>query len=142
MHMSVGMAVLALSMSCVAWRLLHEYPVLPRNMQAAARALAKIVHALLYAFIVAVPVTGWAILSVRRAHAAMFGGFKWPVIPYLADMTYDQRVRIGDLLTPIHAKLSYIGMSLVLLHVLAAVFHHFWQRDEVLMRMLPRMRRR
>jgi cytochrome b561 len=142
MHMSVGMALLALSVSCVVWRLLHTYPRLPRGMHAATRVLAKLAHALLYVFIVAVPVTGWAILSVRNSAAGMVGRLYWPNIVYLTHMTYEQRVRFNDLLLPIHAKLSYIGMSLVGLHVAASLYHHFWRGDDVLMRMLPGMRTR
>jgi cytochrome b561 len=142
MHMSAGMALLAMSVSCVVWRLLHTYPPLPRNMHAVTRALAKSAHALLYVFIVAVPVIGWAILSVRRAPAAMLGQLNWPNIAYLADATHDQRVRINDLLLPIHAKLSYIGIGLIGLHIAAALYHHFFRHDEVLMRMLPGRRSR
>jgi cytochrome b561 len=142
MHMSAGMPLLALSMSCVAWRLLHTYPALPRDMHTMTRALAKIAHTLLYVFIVVVPATGWAILSVRNSPVGIFGKVNWPNIAYLAHMTHDQRVRFNDLLLPIHAKLSYIGISLVALHIAASLYHHFWRGDDVLMRMLPRMRRR
>jgi cytochrome b561 len=142
MHMSVGMALLALSVSCVVWRLLNTYPALPRGMHAATRALAKLTHTMLYVFIVAVPVTGWAILSARNSPASIFGKLNWPNMVYLTQMTYEQRVRFNDLLLPIHAKLSYIGMSLVGLHVAASLYHHFWRGDEVLMRMLPGKRTR
>jgi cytochrome b561 len=139
MHMSAGMPLLVLSVSCVVWRLLHTYPPLPRDMHTVTRALAKIAHTLLYVFIVAVPVTGWAILSARNSPVGIFGKLNWPNIAYLTHMTDDQRVRFNDLLLPIHAKLSYIGISLVALHVLASLYHHFWRGDDVLMRMLPGM---
>jgi cytochrome b561 len=139
MHMSAGMPLLVLSVSCVVWRLLHTYPPLPRDMHTVTRALAKIAHTLLYVFIVAVPVTGWAILSARNSPVGIFGKLNWPNIAYLTHMTDDQRDRFNDLLLPIHAKLSYIGISLVALHVAAALYHHFWRGDDVLMRMLPGM---
>jgi cytochrome b561 len=142
MHMSAGMALLALSASCVVWRLLHTYPALPQDMHAVTRALATIAHVLLYVFIVAVPVTGWVILSARNAPVAMLGKLNWPNIAYLAHLRYGQRVSINDFLLPIHAKLSYIGLGLVGLHISAALYHHFWRRDEVLVRMLPGLRSR
>jgi cytochrome b561 len=138
MHMSAGMALLALSVACVVWRLLHTYPPLPRDMHAVTRALAKSAHALLYVFIVGVPMVGWAILSVRRGPAAILGQLNWPNIAYLARATHDQRVYINDVLVPIHAKLAYIGMGLVGLHIAAALYHHLFRHDGVLMRMLPR----
>jgi cytochrome b561 len=141
-HMSAGMALLALSVSCVAWRVLHKYPSLPRDMYAATRMLAKLAHILLYVFIIAVPATGWAILSTRNAAAGIFVNFDWPNITYLAQMTYEQRLRLNDCLLGLHAKLSYLGMGLVGLHVAASLYHHFWRGDEVLIRMLPGTRPR
>jgi cytochrome b561 len=139
-HMSAGMALLVLGVSCVAWRLLHTYPALPGGMHAATRTLARVAHTLLYVFSVAVPVTGWAILSLRNSPAAIFGKLTWPNIAHLAQMTYEQRLHWNDFLLEVHARLSYPGMSLVGLHVAASLYHHFWRRDDVLTRMLPGMR--
>jgi cytochrome b561 len=137
LHMSAGIALLAVSVSCVAWRLLHTYPSLPRDMHPAMRMLAKLAHVLLYVFIIAVPITGWAILSVRNARAGIIGKLYWPNIAHLVHMTYEQRVGFNDLLLLIHSRLSYIGISLVGLHVAASLYHHFWRGDDVLVRMLP-----
>ena len=137
MHMSTGLVVLALSLACVAWRLLHKYPPLPQTMSSVTRVLAKTAHALLYLFIIAIPVSGWAILSVRKKPAALFGQFNWPNIGYLEQMTREQRVRYYQFVFPAHIKWSYIGMCLVGLHILAALYHHFYRHDDVLMRMLP-----
>lgn len=137
MHMSAGLAVLASSAACVVWRLLHKYPPLPRSMNIVMRMLAKTAHALLYVFIIAVPVTGWAILSVRKKPPVLFGRVHWPNISYLEQMTPDQRRYYHDLFLPTHIQLSYIGMSLVGLHIAAALYHHFFRRDDVLMRMWP-----
>lgn len=142
MHMSGGMALLALSFLCVTWRLLHAYPSLPRDMHAVTRVLAKAAHILLYVFIIAVPVTGWAILSARNSHAVIVGKLSWPSIALLTQMTYEQRVGLNDVLLPIHSTASYFALGLVGLHVAATVYHHFWRGDTVLLRMLPRMKTR
>jgi cytochrome b561 len=141
-HMSAGMALLALSVLSVLRRLVHTYPPLPRGLDALTRALAKLVRFLLYVFIIAVPVTGWLILSARNASVAVYGKLSWPNVAYLAHMTYERRFRINDLLLPIHSNLSYIGITLVGLHMAASLYHHFWRGDEVLMRMLRRTRTR
>ena len=142
MHMSTGLVVLALSVACVAWRLLHKYPTLPQTMSLVSRMLAKTAHALLYLFIIAIPVSGWVVLSVRKKPAALFGQLNWPNIAYLEQMTREQRVRYYEFLLPAHIKWSYIGMCLVGLHILAALYHHFYRHDDVLMRMLPGRRTR
>ena len=142
MHMSMGMTLLALSVSSVLWRLSHAHPPLPRDMHTAMRVLAATVLTFLYAFILAVPITGWAVLSSRNSPASIFGKLSWPNISYLAHMTHQQRVRFNDLLLPIHSIMSYIGIALVGLHVAASLYHHFWRGDDVLMRMLPGMKTR
>jgi cytochrome b561 len=142
MHMSAGLVVLALSVLRVVWRLLHKYPPLPQTMSSVTRVLARIAHALLYLFIIAIPVSGWVILSVRKNPAALFGQLNWPNIAYLEQMTREQRVRYYDFFLPAHIRWSYIGMSLVGLHILAALYHHFYRHDDVLMRMWPGRRTR
>jgi cytochrome b561 len=142
LHMSTGLAVLALSVACVAWRLLHKSPPLPQTMSALTRVLAKTAHVLLYVFIIAIPVTGWAILSVRKSRTALLGQLNLPNIAYLEQMTREQRVRYYEFIFPAHIKWSYIGMSLVGLHILAALYHHFYRHDDVLKRMWPGRRTR
>jgi cytochrome b561 len=44
---------------------------------------------------------------------------------------------LADLLKLVHTSLNYIMLALVAVHVLAALKHHFSDRDDVLMRMLP-----
>ena len=72
--------LLVVSFSCVIWRLLHAYPPLPRDMSAMTRALAKSAHILLYVFIIAVPLTGWLILSARKLACRNVGHLHWPQI--------------------------------------------------------------
>jgi cytochrome b561 len=137
LHMSSGMILLVASLSCLIWRLLHAYPVLPRDMSAITRVLAKSAHILLYVFIILVPLTGWLILSARSSPVGILGNFHWPQVALISHSDYSQRVKINDSLMPIHAVLSYAGMCLVALHVLASLYHHFWRGDDVLTRMLP-----
>jgi cytochrome b561 len=137
MHMSLGMVVLVLSVACVLWRLAHRYPSLPPAMDVLLRVAAKTVHVLLYFFILAVPFIGWLVLSMRRSPAVLFGSLRWPNNDFLVGMSYAARKHYNDLLMPPHAILSYAGMCLVVLHVVAALHHHFIRHDDVLRRMLP-----
>jgi cytochrome b561 len=142
LHMSAGMALLALSLSSSVWRLSHTCPPLPHDVHRAMRSLAKIVLSLLRVFILVVPLIGWAILSARNAHVRILGNLHWPNITYFSHMTYEHRFSFNDFLLELHAKLSYLGMSLVALHVAASLYHHFYRGDEVLLRMLPRIKTR
>jgi cytochrome b561 len=137
LHMSAGMSLLALSIYSVVWRLLHKYPRLPDDMSLLARILAKGAHALLYMFIFAASLIGWLVLSARQSAAAFFGSFHWPKITSVSELGYPQRVQINATLMPCHSIVAYAGLCLVGLHVLAALYHHFWRGDRILSRMLP-----
>jgi len=137
LHMSTGLAVLALSVLRVAWRLMHKVPALPADMHVVLRRLARLSHLLLYGFMLVAPLTGWFVLSVRKQATSMFGLFTWPDFSLLAAMPHQQRVTYHDALLPLHIWISYAGIALVGLHVSAALYHHFYRRDDVLRRMLP-----
>lgn len=138
LHMSTGLCVLAVSVARVVWRLMHTRPPLP-DMGITLRWLARTSHFLLYVFMLAAPLTGWFVLSLRRQVTSVFGLFRWawPTLPAIAAMTRTERQLYHDYLLPLHVWWSYLGMSLVVLHVVAALYHHIYRRDDVLTRMLP-----
>jgi cytochrome b561 len=138
LHMSTGACILALSIARVAWRLTHRGPPLP-EMEIVLHWLARTSHFLLYVFMVAAPLTGWLVLSMRRQATSIFGLFRWawPTLPAAATMPLERRRFLHDTLLPTHIWLSYLGMCLVGAHLVAALYHHFRRRDDVLMRMLP-----
>ena len=141
LHMAVGMSVLMLSVARVIWRLTHHHPPLP-HMALPLRWLARASHFLLYVFMVVAPVSGWLVLSLRHQATSVFGLFRWawPSLPAIAHMPRPDRVFWHDHLLPLHIYMSYTGMSLVALHVSAALYHHFGRRDDVLTRMLRSQR--
>jgi cytochrome b561 len=140
LHMAVGMSVLILSVARVIWRLTHPRPPLP-DMALPLRWLARASHFLLYVFMVVAPASGWLVLSLRHKATSVFGLFRWawPSLPAIAHMPRPERVFWHDHFLPLHIYVSYVGMSLVVLHMSAALYHHFGRRDDVLMRMLPRV---
>jgi cytochrome b561 len=139
LHMSVGMAVLVLSVACILWRLVHRSPPLPQ-MSLLLRGIARTAHVFLYVFILVVPLTGWLLLSVRRTPAVLVASLYWPNNALLTGLSYAARMKFNNLLMPSHAILAYAAMSLVALHLGAALYHHFGRRDDVLRRMLPAAR--
>jgi len=65
LHVSSGMTVLALTMARVIWRLLNAPPPYSSAMKPWERHTAHLAHFLLYAAMVLMPLTGWAILSAH-----------------------------------------------------------------------------
>jgi cytochrome b561 len=66
-----------------------------------------------------------------------FGWFEWPHIGFLADLTRAQKTPLRHDFGTIHVILAWSAIVLVPIHVLAALFHQFVRRDDVLKRMLP-----
>ena len=140
LHMSTGLSALSLSVFRVVWRLIHKAPALPADMHVVTRWLARLSHGLLYGFMLVAPLTGWLVLLLRRKPISMFGLFTWPSLSFVTTMPHDQRSSYHDVVLPLHTWISYAGIALVGLHVSAALYHHFYRRDDVLRRMLPSMR--
>ena len=65
LHVSSGLTVLALTVARVVWRLLNAPPPYPAAMKPWERNTAQLAHFLLYAAMVLMPLTGWAILSAH-----------------------------------------------------------------------------
>jgi cytochrome b561 len=65
-HISSGFTVLVLTVVRVAWRLTNDPPPYPAEMKQWERHTAHVAHFLLYAAMVLMPLSGWAMLS---AHA-------------------------------------------------------------------------
>lgn len=65
LHVSSGLSVLALTVVRVAWRLLNDPPPYPAGMKPWERHTAHFAHFLLYAAMVLMPLSGWAIISAH-----------------------------------------------------------------------------
>ncbi|MER8414490.1 MULTISPECIES: cytochrome b [unclassified Mesorhizobium] len=132
LHKSFGFLLLGLVVLRVAWRLGNATPPLPRSVGTLERRAAPLVHFALYAFQLALPLSGWALVSVSMLEipSLPFNLFVMPNLP-LAESDGAESFWAAT-----HWYLAYAGMALVALHVLAALRHHFQLRDGVLTRMI------
>jgi cytochrome b561 len=129
-HKSFGMTVLMLAVLRLVWRLFNRPPELPTGMSKSERHLAKATHVLLYVLIFLMPLTGWLMSSAKNYSVSWFGRFTWPNL-------IGPNERVFDALRTVHQTLSWLLFAVALLHILAALKHHFWNKDDVLTRMLP-----
>lgn len=138
-HKSIGLTVLTLNILRLLWRLVNPVPPLPAGMGKPLKFLAHATHYLLYFLIIAIPLSGWAMVSSSRLGlpTMYFGLFEWPHISFLASMPLDQKKMIGHQFSEIHEYLAWSAIVLVVLHVSAALYHQFFRRDDVLKRMVP-----
>lgn len=131
LHKSIGLTVLLLSLARLAWRLTHRPPPLPGAVGGWQAGLAHVVHWVFYALIIVVPLTGWMRSSASGYPLRWFELFDVPKFA-IAPKSPEALV-----VATTHEVLAWSMTALIVLHVAAALHHHFARRDRVLRRMLP-----
>jgi cytochrome b561 len=129
-HKSFGMTVLMLAIVRLVWRWSHPPPELPTGMTRIERRLARATHIAFYVLLFAMPITGWLMSSAKNYSVSWFGLFTWPDLIAKNETAFDA-------LKTTHDCLSDVLLAIAILHILAALKHHFWNKDDVLLRMLP-----
>jgi len=130
LHFTMGIVILAVAVVRLAWRFTHGEPEPEAGMPPWQVTSARIVHWLLYALLLVLPVLGWINASYRGMPIVMFGR----ELPQLVATRAPGWSWTGD----VHSLLAnYLLLALVGLHVLAGLYHYFIRRDRVLQRMLP-----
>lgn len=133
-HALLGATVLALSIARIAWRVGHKPPPIPQEAAGPLmRRAAAVVHFLLYALMILVPLIGIPTL-LYRGRGLDFGLFRVP-------SPFERAVEIARPLTEAHELAAYALVGLAAAHMLAALYHHFIRRDQVLLQMLTSARR-
>jgi len=130
-HKWIGVTVFTLAVLRLLWRLTHRPPALP-PMPAWQAHTAGALHALLYLFLLAIPLTGWLYSSAAGVPTVPFG-ISALQLPDLLERNKD----LAGSLRFLHMTLNYSLAALVALHVAAALKHHFADRDGLLNRMNP-----
>ena len=138
-HKSFGVTILFLSLLRLAWRLTHRVPPLPDGMAWYERLGARISHVGFYVLMLVVPLVGWTVVSASPYAASvptfLFGVIPWPHLPFFENVA--DRELIAGRFAEIHKILAFATLGLFVLHVGAALKHHFINKDGVLARMLP-----
>jgi cytochrome b561 len=128
-HKWIGISVLLLASFRLGWRAAHPPPP-PVPMPRWQRRAAAWSHALLYALLLAIPVSGWLYSSATGVQVVYLG-----VVP-LPDLVPKDKA-LAELLRGVHLSLNFALVALVCLHTAAALKHRFIDHDAVLARMLP-----
>lgn len=127
-HKSVGLTILALAAIRIAYRLKVPAPSLPSNALEWQRRVSKVSHVLLYSFLFALPISGWLMSSAKSYSVSWFNLIALPdfVLP---------NESLAANLHMVHHYLAEALFVIALIHILAALKHHFVDKDEVLVRM-------
>lgn len=130
LHISFGLLLAAFVLARLIVRLAVGVPEPDAVANPWEARLASLVHGLLYALLIALPIAGIILTWARGDTLSFFGIFTIPA-PFAADRPFAQQVQ------EIHAFLANAIIILAAFHAVAALWHHFIRRDGVLRRMLP-----
>ena len=132
-HKTIGILILVLTLARVGWRLGHKPPALPEAMKPALRWIARATHAGFYLLLLILPLSGWWMSSaVPERHTFGFGFFNIPFLPVPRGWASAGPAYF------VHTTLAWLMIGLAALHIVAALKHHFVDRDDILARMLPK----
>src|ERR1700723_4399291 len=130
LHRSAGLTVWVVTLFRLAWRHFAKYPDWPSDMSKTMRVAAMGSEYALYALLLAQPILGILQTNAHGDHVNLF------FIGQLPALIEKNRPLAHELLS-VHRALGFFLLSLIALHVSAALFHHFWRRDDRLTAMLP-----
>ena len=133
-HKGVGVLLFLLLAFRIAWRLMDPPPRPEPGLGRVERRASSLVHALLYVLLFATLVSGYLISTADGRAIEVLGLF---AVPATVTGLPNQADTAGDA----HLALAIAVISLAVLHALAALKHHFVDRDRTLLRMLGRRAR-
>lgn len=126
-HKSIGMLVLLLASVRLLWRITGTIPISPDSSRV-QRRLAQLFHALLYGLMIALPVSGWIITSAANIPSKLFWLIELPAIT-----GPDEALK--SLAAEVHEICVTMLIIILVVHIGAALRHHFILRDSILKRM-------
>lgn len=138
LHKSVGITILVLTLVRIGWRWTHRPPP-PGDGPSWEKRLAHAVHLGFYGLLLAIPLSGWLIVSASRTgiDTVLFGLVPFPHIPGIPGLEPAPRAAVEEAAETAHRLLGYALYGLLALHVLGALKHHLVDRDHGLARILP-----
>lgn len=129
-HKAVGAIVLGLVVLRVFWTTFQTKPNAPMGMAPATYRMVSFGHAVLYGFMVLMPLSGWIMSNAAGYPVDVFGFF---TLPEIASKNEEVRHFFGE----VHELAGYGLIAMLAAHILAAIWHHVVKKDDTLQRMLP-----
>lgn len=129
LHKLTGLTILLLMLIRLIWKMVNVKPLLPPDTAAWQRRAERAVHNLLYLLMIAMPLAGW------------IGSSSAGKAPHIGDISFalsiPENKALIETMFEMHELIAYGIITLVSIHVVAALYHHYGKKDNVLRRMLP-----
>lgn len=130
LHISFGLLLIAFVAARLLVRATVPMPPPSTALSPLIHMASKAAHVLLYVLLIVTPLVGVYLAFLRGNEVSLFGLFTLPS-PVAVDRTFGRQVQ------EVHEWLANALVLIALVHALAALWHHFIRRDDVLRRMLP-----
>ncbi|MEX0961218.1 MAG: cytochrome b [Burkholderiales bacterium] len=130
LHKSIGFTTAFIVLFRLWWRIKYPPPPLPDTVPAWQVKASRISHVLIYTCLIIMPVSGFSATQFTKWGLTYFELFKIPSMG-------PENKAIYDVLQGIHEITSVVLVTLLLIHIIAALKHLVVDRDQVFRRMLP-----
>jgi cytochrome b561 len=127
-HKLIGLTILILMLLRLGWRYFNPRPELVNDVPHWQRKVERLVHQLMYLFVVVMPIVGW-VGSAAAGHSPHLGSFTF-------NLPIEKNETIADVAFWLHNKTALIIIGLVCIHSVAALYHQFIKRDDIINKML------
>jgi cytochrome b561 len=128
-HKSFGLTVLILSLFRIYWRRTSPTPAPLGQATPVQLKVATSVQHVLYAAIALMPLTGWLMSSSAGRDVSFFEMFTLPPLFWKSEF-------FNGVFHWLHSTIAIILVIALVLHIAAALKHHFLERNDTLNRML------
>ncbi|MBK8974244.1 MAG: cytochrome b [Hahellaceae bacterium] len=128
-HAIIGLSVLVLVVIRLLMRVLTPTPAIKPPPHLLQLRIGQTAHMIFYLFMIAMPLLGWLYLNAIGKPIPLFG-FDLPAL-IGADKSLARDFK------ELHEVIGRGAYFLIALHAAAALHHHYFLRDDTLVRMMP-----
>lgn len=126
LHKSIGITLLLLIFGRLYVRLSHPVPAFPASLKPWEVSVAELVHKSMYVMMVAVPVAG-VIMAINSKY-----GISWFGLPLVAGLDNKE---MRETFKEVHEILGAVFITMIVVHIVAAIKHKVIDKDEIMSRM-------
>ena len=131
-HVSCGITIFVLMVARLLVRLKYPAPPIVPKPKPMMTGMVHLGHLVIYLLFIVLPIIGLVMMYNRGNPWIAFG----IVMPHAAEANFD----VVDMLKSWHVTLANLGYFVIALHAAAALMHHYFWKDNTLLRMMPRKR--
>ena len=128
LHKSTGVAILLLVLLRLCWRIINPKPR-DLGVNQFENKLGWLMHIFLYILLISQPITGIVMSQLSGYPVKFYGLFTLPAL-------FGNNPTLGKVFGEVHSVIATLLAISIVIHVAAALKHHFIDRDRTLMRMI------